>query len=135
MTQYYNIKIPSGTLIDINGSSVLLKKSIHAKTDGEKIILTNDTITTDMVTIDRRQISPMSIPKMNNGSLKNKIPHDLCTIAYNLLKDSKTSDDLKKLSETFLYNIINHFNNELEVDKKDEELEVPKPIGPIKKEK
>ena len=100
MNKQFKVKIPKGTLIDINGESFLLKKSIYAHSDGERIILTGDQITTDLLTVERRHMTPSTIPRIT-GKPMNK-ENDLSDIAKTIVENKIGSEKLQKNALKYL---------------------------------
>lgn len=121
MTKTFKVKIPKGTLIDIDENSYLLKKSIYAQSDGDKIVLTGDQITTDLFSIERRHITPSSIPRITDKRDKKEISNELHETAFKILTSDIRDKELREKALIYLKKI---FDNEIGGE---EYLEEPKP--------
>jgi len=147
MTNGFKVKIPKGTLIDIDNKSYLLKKSIHAQSDGEKIILTGDKITTELLTIERRDMSSTSLPRISSNTpmpdvkpprVEKDIPKDLHKTAIKIVMDEniKPNTKLKRNAIKYLDILFEKAVGEPEKEKpKEPEKKEPKPTESIEKEK
>jgi len=139
MTKSHDVKIPRGTTIDINGKAYLLKESIYAKSDGKNIILTHEQITTDLLTIERRNMKSI-LPEVNTDipmppvktPRRDDIPDNLHETALDIVlcKDIKSNTDIKKNAEKYLNQLFIKGIIPEEVDLT-AGPNVPKPKGPI----
>jgi len=129
----YRVKIPKGTIIDINDTPCMLTKSLYAKTDGRTILLHEKVIETNVmkITEDNMQNIRESLPKHQpiNWSYETKYaptypPKNLHKTALEILqlpKDFKEHDELKKLATKYLEEIFNNAINEFKQENPQEE--------------
>ena len=140
----HKVKIPKGTIIDIDGKSLLLKKPIFAHSDGEKIVLTDDQITTDILTVERRHMessTPATIPRIKTENSKvmnmetlntNGVPRTLHKTAFGIVENQVGPKTLQTAAAKYLKLLIDTAVKEIEPKKEiKEKPKVTKPKGPI----
>lgn len=112
----FNIKIPKGTIVDIDGNSMALKDSLYAVTDGRTIILTNEVINTDFLTVDKRKMETMKTEGEKQKENKSDIPinRDIIDICMSVLKIELVDPNLKKNCEAYLLKCVEKATKQLD---------------------
>ena len=113
----YRVKIPKGTIIDINDTPCMLTKSLYAKSDGRTILLNEKIIETNVMKItednmEKTKMRDSMPPKQSmNWSYETKYqplnfhPKNLHMTAVEILqlpKDFEGNDKLKKIAVEYL---------------------------------
>ena len=104
-----SIKIPKGTLININNQIHKLTKSIRAVREGRYVILTDEVIETDSIVVDRCNMENAVVQEnfnKNNQIIKIEKDepnlHELAMRIFEFSSDDEIDKDLKKVSSEYL---------------------------------